>query len=221
MGGYGAVINAGAGLTEQAVNSKLGAPFGTLARHQADKKVPVDSRLKTVIAFAPWGMTYGLWDAASLKNVSLPMLLVAGSQDDVSGYEKGVRTIWQGLVSTDRSLLTYENANHHAGAVMPAPQEAYKFDKTLGVNLSEHYIDAVWDNVRMNNIAQHFVTAWLNKYLKHNIDMDQYLQLAPNSNDGVWALDKAGDPTPQHSYWHGFAKDKAKGLRFESLKKGE
>lgn len=221
MGGYGAVVNAGAGLTEQAATSKQGAPFTTLTRHQSGKKSAVDSRLKTIIAFAPWGMTYGMWNTQTLQKVTMPMLFVAGSQDDVSGYENGVRAIWQGVTNSERSLLTYDNANHNAGAVMPAPQESYVFDPELGFNLSEHYIDAVWDNARMNNIAQHFVTAWLNKYLKHDETMNNYLDLVPNSNNGLWAMDDKSQAKPEHNYWPGFAKRTAKGLRFESLGKGQ
>lgn len=219
MGGYGAVINAGAGLTEQAATNTTFSPASTLQRHQLGIKPAVDPRLKTVIAFAPWGMNYHVWSKQSLKDVSVPLLLVAGSQDDVSGYELGTRAIWQGTTKVDRSLLTFENANHSAGVPMPAPQEAYVFDSTLGFNLSEHYIDAVWDNVRMNNISQHFVTAWLNLYLKNNVAMNDYLDLLPNSNEGVWAMDEAGMAKPEHNYWKGFPKRTAKGLRFESLQK--
>ncbi|NCP66553.1 MAG: dienelactone hydrolase [Paraglaciecola sp.] len=219
MGGYGAVINAGAGLSEQATNNPMFSPAGTLQRHQMGFNKKVDARLKTVIAFAPWGMNYQIWSSEALQNVSVPMLLIAGSQDDVSGYENGVRAIWQGITGVDRALLTYENANHSAGAPMPAPQEAYKFDEELGFNVSEHYIDAVWDNVRMNNIAQHFVTVWLNRYLKNDVAMEKYLQLVPDSNAGNWAKDGAGQTKPEHSYWHGFARRTAKGLRFERLAK--
>lgn len=179
MGGYGAVINAGAGVTEQVVASKQSPPFGTLKRHQSGIKSGADKRLKTVIAFAPWGMNYHMFSNDTLKEISVPMLLIAGSQDDVSGYENGVRAIWQGASNVNRSLLTYDNANHNAGAVMPAPEESYMFDKELGFNISEHYIDAVWDNARMNNIAQHFVTAWLDKYLKNDTSKEAYLDIVP------------------------------------------
>lgn len=217
MGGYGAVINAGAGVTEQAATSKMGAPFATLARHQSGIKPSADKRIKTVVAFAPWGMNYQMWSNDTLKEVSVPMLLIAGSQDDVSGYENGTRAIWQDITSVERSLLTYDNANHNAGAVMPAPEESYVFDNELGINISEHYIDAVWDNTRMNNIAQHFVTAWLDKYLLNNSAMDGYLDLLPNSNAGVFALDDKGNPKAGHTYWKGFADRTAKGLHFEHL----
>ncbi|GAC06703.1 alpha/beta hydrolase family protein [Paraglaciecola chathamensis] len=221
MGGYGAVINAGAGVTEQAAMSQQGAPFGTLKRHQTGIKASTDKRLKTVIAFAPWGMNYHMFSHDTLQEISVPMLLVAGSQDDVSGYENGVRAIWQGATNVNRSLLTYDNANHNAGAVMPAPEESYVFDKDLGFNISEHYIDAVWDNARMNNIAQHFVTAWLDKYLKNDVSKAAYLNIVPNANDGVYALEEQGNPKPEHTYWKGFPNRTAKGLRFERLAAGE
>ena len=69
----------------------------------------------------------------------------------------------------------------------------------------------------MNNIAQHFVSAWLDKYLKNNGAMNAYLDLIPNSNDGVYAVDDEGNPKATNTYWKGFPKRTAKGLHFESL----
>jgi predicted dienelactone hydrolase len=220
MGGYGAVITSGGGVSEVSANSKVGSPFGTLAIHQANtashNALP-DSRIKTAVAFAPWGMSSGMWDSESLKGVKIPMFFIAGSVDDVSGYETGVRAIWDGAINTDRSLLTFENANHNAGATMPAPKESFRFDQTLGFNLSEHYTDAVWSNTRMNNIAQHFVTVWMAKHLKLDNSMDQFTNLIERSNDGVWAIEKDGTEQAEHTYWKGFANRTAKGLRFETL----
>ena len=220
MGGYGAVITSGGGVSEVSANSKVGSPFGTLAIHQANtashNALP-DSRIKTAVAFAPWGMSSGMWDSESLKGVKIPMFFIAGSVDDVSGYETGVRAIWDGAINTDRSLLTFENANHNAGATMPAPKESFRFDQRLGFNLSEHYTDAVWSNTRMNNIAQHFVTVWMAKHLKLDNSMDQFTNLIERSNDGVWAIEKDGTEQAEHTYWKGFANRTAKGLRFETL----
>jgi len=223
MGGYGAVIAAGGGVTQHAVDYPWGLPQNALAIHQNINKTGQypDPRLKTVIAFAPWGMNYGIWDPTTLKGVKVPMMFIAGSVDDVSGYKKGVRAIWQGTTMVDRALLTFENANHGVGAPMPAPKESYVYDETLEFNISEHYTDAVWDTTRMNNISQHFVTAWLEKHMKDNTDMNVYLNLKANSNDGVWSKDKNGQPKADHSHWAGFKNRTAKGLRFEKLAKGE
>jgi len=224
MGGYGAVITAGGGVTQKSVDYAWGGPHGTLAVHKSGSKTHdtlPDPRVKTVIAIGPWGMGYGFWDAETLKGIKIPMMFVAGSVDDVSGYENGTRAIWQLATGVDRSLLTFDNANHNAGAPMPAPKEADKVDKDLGFNLADHYSDAVWDTVRMNNVAQHFVTAWLGKYLNSDAKMDAFLTLVPAANKGVWATEKDGTPKAEHTHWNGFAKRTAKGLRFEALKVGE
>jgi predicted dienelactone hydrolase len=196
-------------------------PSGLLAMYQqgttSQAKRP-DPRIKTVIAFAPWGMNYKVWNEQGLADIDVPMLFVAGSVDDVSGYESGVRALWQNAKNTERALLTYENANHSAGAPMPAPEESFYFSEELGFNVSEHYQDAVWESARMNNIAQHFATAWLEKYLKKNAEMQEYLNLVPASNNGIWAKDQSGAEKPEHTHWKGFKNRTAKGLKFEWLK---
>ena len=224
MGGYGAIISAGGGVTQTAVDYAWGGPHGTLGVHlsgsETHNALP-DSRVKTIIAFGPWGRVLNFWDDETLKGISKPALFIAGSVDDVSGYEKGTRAIWQGATSVDRALLTFDNANHNAGAPMPAPAEADRFDEDLGFNVSDHYSDAVWDSVRMNNISQHFVTAWLGLHLKGDETMARYLELVPNSNDSVWAKEKDGTEKPEHTHWTGFPDRTAKGLRYEVLKAGE
>ncbi|GFE66650.1 alpha/beta hydrolase family protein [Litoreibacter roseus] len=220
MGGYGAVIAMGGGVTQTATDYSWGAPHGTLSVHQSGSDTLAalrDPRIKTAIAFAPWGMNRVFWDAETLKGITAPMLFIAGSVDDVSGYETGVRALWQQAVNADRALLTFDNANHNAAAPMPAPQEADRFDEDLGFNLTEHYTDAVWDTVRMNNIAQHFVTAWLGRHLKDDAEMDRFLDLVPRSNDGAWSKEEDGSEKPDHTHWTGFPKRTAKGLRFETL----
>jgi predicted dienelactone hydrolase len=218
MGGYGAVITAGGGVTETSVGYGWGAPHGTLGIHQAGSDTHnalPDPRIKTAVAIGPWGMNTGFWDAEGLKGIQIPMLFMAGSQDMTSLYEKGVRAIWENASSVDRSLLTFDNAGHNAAAPMPAPEESFREDEKLGFNVSAHYIDQVWDTVRMNNIAQHFVTVWMDQHLKGDAEMASYLDLVENSNDGVWSMNEDGTPKEDHSYWKGFDKDTAKGLRFE------
>lgn len=221
MGGYGAIITAGGGVTQASVDYPWGGPHGTLGVHLAGSdshNALPDPRIKTAIAFGPWGMTYGFWDAGGLAGVKIPMLFIAGSVDDTSGYNPGIRSIWELSVNVDRSLLTFDNANHNAGAPMPAPAEADKFVEALGFNLTEHYADAVWDNARMNNVSQHFVTAWLDVHIKGNTATGDYLDLVPNANDSVWAVNEDGTFKDEHTHWKGFPNRTAKGLRFETLK---
>lgn len=220
MGGYGAVITSGGGVTQTSIEYPWGTPHGLLGAHKAGSDTHnalIDPRIKTAVAFAPWGMNFGFWDAEGLSGIGIPMLFVAGSQDDVSGYENGIQAIWQGATSVDRALLTFDHANHNAGAPYPAPAESFEFDATLGFYPAEHYADAVWDTARMNNISQHFVTAWLGDYLKGDADAGAYLDLVPDSNDGVYAM-ADGAFTADHTYWKGFPDRTAKGLRFDWLR---
>lgn len=224
MGGYGAVITAGGGVTPESVQFGFSPPFGTLGIHESGSdshnSLP-DPRIKTAIAFAPWGRNSGFFNAQSLAGIQIPMLFIAGSKDDVSLYEGGVRSIWEEAVNVDRALLTFDNANHNAGAPFPAPEESFEFNANLGFAPFEHYADAVWDTTRMNNISQHFSTAWLDRYLKQNASKDEYLDLIPNSNDGVFSLAEDGTFSTDHTYWKGFANRTALGLRFEWLRTGD
>ncbi|WP_138465811.1 dienelactone hydrolase [Poseidonocella sp. HB161398] len=219
MGGYGALVSAGAGLTEAAVTAREGmwsAPAGSLDLFRAGSEAyaaHLDPRVKTVIAFAPAGYSVGFFDNETLAGIRIPVLFIGGSRDDVVGYEGGVRATWEAAVNSDRALLTFENANHNVGAPMAPPEEARRYDEALGFNMALHYMDFVWDNVRMNNVSAHFAAAWLGKYLKGDSGMDAYLDLVPDSADGVRPKDGSGADT----YWTGFPDRSAQGLRFETL----
>lgn len=224
MGGYGAIISAGGGVTDKSIDYEWGAPEGLLEMHKAGSdshEALIDPRLKAIIAIGPWGRTRDFWDAEGLAGVRVPALYVAGSEDDISGYEDGIRRIWEETTGTDRHLLTFINANHNAAAPMPAPAESYAYSETLGWAPFGHYGDAVWDTVRMNNILQHFATAYLDLHLKDDTDKAAYLDLVPVAEDGVHAVEKDGTEKPEHTYWKGFDKRTAKGLKFEHLPKGE
>mgnify|MGYP000214784862 CR=1 FL=1 len=224
MGGYGAVITAGGGVTAASVDYGFSPPHGALGIHQSgtdSHHALIDSRIKTAIAFAPWGRNFGFFDAETSKGVQVPMLYVAGSEDDVSLYEGGVRSLWEESVNVDRALLTFDNANHNAAAPFPAPAESYAFNERLGFAPFEHYADAVWDTVRMNNIAQHFSTAWLDYYLKSDVAKFDYLDLIADAQEGVYDVAEDGSFTESHSYWKGFQNRTAKGLHLEWLMEGQ
>ena len=216
MGGYGALITAGGGLTQDAVDLSFGAPHGVLGLHKSGSDTHnalPDPRIKTIVTFGPWGRNWNLWDTDGLSGIEIPILLIAGSMDDVSGYDNGVRQIWQDATGTDRALLTFDNAGHNAGAPMPVPAEAL----APGATGSDHYMDPVWDSVAMNNISQHFISAWMDLNLKGDADKSAYLELIPNANDGVWAMEDDGTPKPEHTYWTGFNNGWARGLQLEWL----
>ena len=222
MGAYGAVNTIGGGVTAASVAYNWGTPEGALAVRQAGNAAYVasmDKRIKAAVAFAPWGWNAGFWDAAGLAGVKTPVFFVAGSVDSISGYSPGVRNIYEASVNATRYLLTYENAGHNAGAPIPSPKEMFDLKCGDGTwTCSEHYTDPVWDNVRMNNIAQHFVTAFLTKYLLNDVNMDAYLNLVENGKDGKWSAEANGTPKGDHTYWKGFAPGTAVGLKLEQRK---
>ena len=222
MGGYGALIFAGAGVTTAAPDFSYSAPQRLLERNMVGTETLaalVDPRVKAVVAFAPWGRNADFWDASGLAGIEKPLLLIAGSVDDVSVYA-AQRQIFTETTGTTRHLLTFENANHNAGAPIPAPAESYAFNEVLGFAPFDHYADAVWDNVRMNNISQHFISVFLDLHVKGDATMQPYLTLVPNAADGVWAVDDAGTPTAANTYWTGFQNRTAAGLMFETLAAG-
>jgi len=222
MGAYGSVITAGGGVTKASTEYSWGAPDGTLKRMMAGSKeheALMDDRFKAIVSIAPWGMNRAFWDAEGLKGVRIPMFFIAGSVDDVSGYENGTKAIYQNAVNVDRYLLTFENANHNAAAPIPAPAESWEPSEYLDYVPFAHYADPVWDTLRMNNILQHFATAYLGMHLKGDADMKSYLDLTPKSSDGVYAVEKDGSLKPEHTYWKGFANRTAKGLSLEFLPK--
>ena len=218
MGGYGAIITAGGGVTEASVAYPWGGPHGTLGIHQAGSETHnalPDARIKTAVAIGPWGMNTGFWNAEGLAGIQIPMMFIAGSQDDVSLYENGVRAIWENASDMGHALVTYVNGGHNSGAPMPAPAESFYFNEDKGFDISEHYTDPVWNTARMNNIAQHFVTAWLDNQLKGDAGKAAYLELIEDSNAGVWSMNEDGTPKEDHTYWKGFGQGTAKGLKYE------
>ena len=190
MGGYGALISAGAGLAEAMISSEGAPPARLLAQHL---RPAVPARLKAILPIGPWGRHRGLWDAAGLAGMCLPCLIMAGSGDDVSDYAGGMRRIFA-EAGGPRWLLTFAAARHNAAAPIPAPLESWEASAHLEGFAFTHYADPVWDTVRMNNIAQHYALAFLDWHLKGDASRAAYF--APG--------------------WMGFVEGRAPGLTLEA-----
>ena len=187
MGGYGVLNASGAGYS-----GKLDTFFSTISGGSKAIKVRTtnhpdfiasqDARIKAVVAFAPWGMQRGVWDAEGLKGLKVPTFFIAGSQDDISGYEEGIKAIYKGAVNADRYLLTYMNARHNVAPNSP-PAESLR----PGLHFDEYYryAEPAWNERRINNVNQHFVTAFMGIHLKKK-EYRKYLDLKENSNLQLW-----------------------------------
>jgi len=208
MGGYGALATIGAGY-----NQVLSNFIGPVAEPLLfDEDFEADPRVKAAVLFAPWGGDLSavgapgvsFWNPEALANITVPTLWVSGSQDDVALYG-GTVGLFEDAVNSERYLLTYDNALHNS-APNPPPAEATELDDY------QRYADPVWDERRINNVNQHFVTAFLGQYLQ-DADNSGYLQPAvEESNEGVFSLDEGGAPLEAHTYWLGFPPRTALGM---------
>ncbi len=220
MGGYGLINNLGGGYSDDIVGSFISPPNELLAEHATgnpDYRGKLESRIKAGVAVGPWGMNANFWRPEDLAGINVPTFYIAGSADTVSGYENGTRAIFEAAVNSDRYLLTFKNAGHNAGAPIPLPVEIRDSEDQTGAG---HYTDPVWDNVRMNNIMDHFVTAYFDFHLKGDASRLAYFDLVPDGADAVYSM-RNGSPNDDHNYWKGFRAGTAVGLTMEHLAPGE
>ena len=206
MGGYGALASAGAGYSKRggAANAVPGGYFEAWTAGGTKFEARRRDNLKAVVAIAPWGAQppHNNWDAAGLAGIHVPSLFIVGDQDDVSGYEQGVRKAFEGAVNSERRMLVYENARHNVGGNPPPPE-------ALGNFTTRAFFDEpVWRKDRITAINQHFITAFLDLYLKGDDTRRAYLDVPLKSTDG-------------NTVWKGFRPRWALGLRMYRYAPGE
>jgi hypothetical protein len=97
--------------------------------------------------------------------------------------------------------LVFKSAIHEV-ATNPAPPLANLYPREYA-----HYQEPAWDNRRLNNINQHFITAFLGKHLLgEDSQYSDYLNLSVVSNDSPRT------DTEDSKYWKGFANWTAIGM---------
>lgn len=194
MGSYGALSAAGVGVSQAAVSFPGPVPGGHLGGLQAEKpeyQTLLDSRIKALIAFAPYAPA-GFWDSGSIAKLSIPSLFIVGAQDQTTGYA-AAQWLFDNAVNSERYLLVYQGAIHEVGANPAPPLANAHFREYV------HYQEPAWDNRRLNNINQHFVTAFLGVYLRGEQDLyAPYLDISPISSESPRT------DTAHPDYWRGF-----------------
>lgn len=221
MGGYGAITTAGAGYSSAGTASRMvpGELMQPLTAGDPAYAAVDRSAIKAVVAIAPWGMQapHRNWDEAGLAGLRVPSLFIVGDHDDISGYEDGVRKLFEGAVNSERWMLVFQNARHNVGG-NPPPAEALSDFKTR-----ESFDEPVWRKDRITAINQHFVTAFLDLHVKGDETRRAYLDLPTvESKDGLWPLpagQSAGDSySDGEAYWKGFRRRWALGLELHHEK---
>jgi len=209
MGGYGVLICAGAGLTAAFATSPYWAAGDTLKILEAgspDHAALVDPRVKAIVPMAPWGGTYGAWDADGLKAIKVPALFVVGDQDQTAPYA-GVQFVFKNAVGSDRYLLVH-HAGDHEVTVNPAPPITFTRWREY-----VHYQEPALDNTRTNNVNQHFLTAFLGMHLKGD-DYASYLDVKQVDSN---VANNESNPGYPAGIWKGFPEWSAVGLEMHHL----
>jgi predicted dienelactone hydrolase len=215
MGAYGVLTAAGAALDPGLAR----ATGGALARYVAGAPKAGDIKLanvKAVVAIAsPWRIgPLNMWTPAGLAGIHVPTFIIGGSQDHTVGYA-GIHTIFESESNAPRYLLTFREAGHDIGLSGAPPEMRHRlWDQSW-------FEDPVWRNERITAIEEHFITAFLDRYVKGDAAKASYIDgLVPNSDDGTWQDDKipfdAISPgPPATTFWKGFRRNQAAGMTLE------
>jgi predicted dienelactone hydrolase len=215
MGGYGALASGGAAYSKKSMAAGFvpGGYFDAWTEGSPTYSAKLRKEVKAIVAIAPWGQQppYNMWDATGLAGIKLPLLVIAGDQDDVADFPNGIKPIFEKAVNSDRCMLVYENARHNVGG-NPAPPEMLSSFVTR-----EFFEEPVWRKDRITAINQHFITAFLDLNLKGDESRRAYLHVAPEkSNEGKWPLPRGesvgGKFSDGGEYWKGFQRRWAVGM---------
>ncbi len=221
MGGYGALATAGAPYAFDAdPMAKIPEAAKARLRDSASQPVPI----KALVTFSPWGgqPDSRAWNAAALSQIKVPVLIVAGNQDDVVNFKDGVSWLYHNLTGTERHLLVYREARHNIIG------NEFRLNPDTQWNAYEFLTEPVWRSERLNAINQHFVTAFLDLTLKGDASKRPYLDVSTiNANAGEWPLSfaeqlngtMAGSEQPK--YWRGFQRRWAAGLEMHRAAVGQ
>jgi predicted dienelactone hydrolase len=217
MGGYGVLSAAGAILDPQGGAVKL-VPGGLMlpfARGGALQESLSVKGLRAVVAISPAGNgNLASWGTDGLRAITSPLLLIAGDQDKTVAYGTGARAIFGMASGAHRYLLTFKEGGHAIG-LSPAPDSMRQslWDQ-------DWFEDPVWRKDRINAINVHFITAFLDRYVKGDESRDAYLNVpVSESSAGAWPAATPAPPYDAYSpgsttitVWKGFQRNHATGL---------
>jgi predicted dienelactone hydrolase len=217
MGGYGVLTAAGAALDPEGGAVKLvpGDLMRSYARGGALAGALTVKSLRAVVSISPaGGGALASWGAEGLRMITAPLLLIAGDNDRTVDYQSGARAIFDMAGASHRYLLTFKQGGHSIGLnPAPAAMRQRLWDQ-------DWFEDPVWRKERINAINAHFITAFLDRYVKGDESRAGYLDVPmTESNAGVWpaaapplAYDAYSPGTAVITLWKGFQRNHAAGL---------
>lgn len=219
FGGYGVLGVAGARLDR--ASPLVGylpkdeiADYAGDGAHAADW---VDPAIRAVVAISPFGgAPWTVWGKVGVAGIHAPLFVIGSTGDHTVGYEQGPAAIFAAATGADRHLLTFVEAGHDIGTnPPPAEMRGRLWD-------IDWFEDPVWRKSRVNAIAAHFITAFLDLHLRGDASRAAYFAVpAESSDNAAWtspatahdAVSEGGtNPT-----WKGFVRGHQEGLRLRHL----
>ena len=126
----------------------------------------------------------------------------------------GARAFFDQAVNSNRYLLTFLGGGHRIG-LGPAPAEMQGRLWDL-----DWFEDPVWSARRIVGVNLHFITAFLDRYVREDPSRSAYLDgLVTHSSKGEWPAEAAGGYGAYSSgadgitTWKGFQRQHAEGLQ--------
>lgn len=217
MGGYGVLTAAGAALDPAGPPTRLvpGDLLQPYVRGGGARAAATVEGLCAVVAISPaGGGSLDAWGSDGMRGIKVPLLLIAGDSDRTVEYLSGARAMFDSAHNAQRYLLTFKGAGHSIG-LSPAPDAMRHrlWDQ-------DWFEDPVWRKERVNAISAHFITAFLDRYVKGDHSRAAYLTVAiADSGAAVWPA--TVPPSPYDAYspgagevsvWKGFQRNHAAGL---------
>jgi predicted dienelactone hydrolase len=129
-----------------------------------------DPRVDAIVPLAP---SIELMGSESLKNVTVPTMILVDSNDNFSELPLSRQYLYDNLGSATKLLVMFDSAGHGIfnDACSAAPW-------LLDFGLFGGFSDSVWDMDRAHDLINHFTTAFLLATLKD--DTDAAAALSPN-----------------------------------------
>lgn len=133
-----------------------------------------DPRVDVAIPIAGEGYWF---NEQGLAAITMPMLIIGGTGDNLVPYEWGVRPVYDHTSSQQKALVTLENADHFIS--LSSCADAPTTLELVGNDFYYLCSDAVWDMDRAHDLMNHFIVAFLLDQLKG--DAEAAAALAPDA----------------------------------------
>ena len=126
-----------------------------------------DPRIKALVLLAPGGGV--LFGEAGAAAVTIPTLVIVGSDDHTTPAEENANLIYGAIASPFKALMTLNHADHYIYVEQCTPQ-------MISFGFFDSCSDDVWDMARAHDLITHTSTAFFLATLKNDAEAINALQ---------------------------------------------